>query len=148
MKTLTPWIRVVVTVAVTSAALWLRSAEPVDGQSKTLDVLAMKSMPVGHFLANLRFDGTERRVNFKVGPDSIRAVRSNDERLVGLEGKPQFIGNGVFLVSLANGRHRATQFWVFAPDGSVAIKEIPDRGENQRGVAVADDSIEPPVEVR
>ena len=31
---------------------------------------------------------------------------------------------------------------------SVAIKEIPDRGENQRGVAVADDSIEPLVQVR
>ena len=137
-----------IAMAVTSTAMWLWSAEPVDKQAKTLDVLTMKSMPAGHFLANLRFDGAERRVNFKVGPDSIRAVRSNDERLVALEGKPQFIGNGVFLVSLANGGHRATQFWVFAPDGSVAIKEIPDRGENQRGVAVEDDSIESLVQVR
>jgi len=38
-------------------------------------------------------------------------------------------------------RHRASQFWLFQKDGTAVVKEVPDRGEKQIAVPVADDSL-------
>jgi hypothetical protein len=48
-----------------------------------------------------------------------------------LSGEFELIGNGVFMARLAGGSHRATQLWVFKPDGIALVKEVPDRGEKQ-----------------
>jgi hypothetical protein len=48
------------------------------------------------------------------------------------------IANGVFLIQLRNETFAATQFWAFKPDRSAEIKELPDRGEMQKAVPVAD----------
>ena len=53
-----------------------------------------------------------------------------------------WIGNGVFMVSLQNENYRASQFWIFREGGGARIKEIPDRGEQQEAMPVADDGIE------
>ena len=113
-----------------------RSSEP--------SVLEMKSVPDGHFLATLQWDGRERRVNFEVNDNAAKCVNSDENRLKGLSGKFQAIGNGVFLIFIQNENHRASQFWVFHKDGSAAVKEIPDRGEKQLAIRVKGDSLEVP----
>ena len=70
---------------------------------------------------------------------SIAAIRC----LAGLKGKFQLIGNGVFMISLQNENHRASQFWLFRKAGGATVKEMPDRGEQQSAVPVDNDSIEP-----
>lgn len=101
-----------------------------------LDVLGLAAVPDGHYLLNLQQGGRERRVNLTVESGRARAGAASDPRLRELAGEFQWIGNGVFLISLANEHHRATQFWVFRPDGTAAVKEIPDRGERQEAVPV------------
>jgi hypothetical protein len=108
------------------------------------DVLAMKFVPDGHFLVNLQGGGSERLLNFQVQDNGAQCVNSSDPRLKGLQGKFQLIGNGVFLVTFQNPNHTGTQFWLFRNDGSAAVKEMPDRGEQQNAIPVGDDSLEPP----
>jgi hypothetical protein len=48
------------------------------------------------------------------------------------------------MTQLQGGDFRATQFRVFARDGTATIKEIPDRGEKQRAVPVAGQGLEKP----
>lgn len=100
------------------------------------NVLELTAVPDGHYLLNLQQGGRERLVNLKVESGRARAGAASDSRLRELAGEFQRIGNGVFLISLANEHHRATQFWVFRPDGTAAVKEIPDRGERQEAVPV------------
>lgn len=101
-----------------------------------LDVLGLTAVPDGHYLLNLQQGGRERLVNLTVESGRARAEAASDPRLRELAGEFQRIGNGVFLISLANEHHRTTQFWVFRPDGTAAVKEIPDRGECQEAVPV------------
>ena len=108
------------------------------------DVLEMKFVPDGHFLVNLQIAGSERLLNFHVQDNGARCVNSSDPRFKGLQGKFQLIGNGVFLIVFQNPNRTASQFWLFRTDGSAAIKEVPDRGEQQSAIPVADDSLELP----
>jgi hypothetical protein len=101
-----------------------------------LDVLGLTAVPDGHYLLNFQQGGRERLINLTVESGRARAGAASDPRLRGLAGEFQLIGNGVFLIALANEHHRATQFWVFRPDGTAAVKEIPDRGERQEAVRV------------
>ena len=107
-----------------------------------VDVLEMKSVPDGHYLVNLQQGDNERLVNLQIKGDAAKAVNSSDPNLKGLEGKFQSVGNGVFMITLRNGKHTATQFWVFRKDGSAAVKETPDRGEKQTAIPVRDESLE------
>jgi len=109
-----------------------------------VNVFEMKAVPDGNFLVNLQVAGEECRLNFKVKENQAKCVRSSVLRFQGLEGKFQLIGNGVFLVSFANREHRATQFWLFRPEGTAVVKEVPDRGEVQTAVPVQDDTLAPP----
>jgi hypothetical protein len=114
------------------------------GTPASLDVLRLEVVPPGHYLVNLQAHGPERWLNFKVADGTAVCVNATDPALRGLRGSFQGIGNGVFLVSLANENHRATQFWVFQPDGTARVKEIPDRGETQEARPVRDDSLTRP----
>jgi hypothetical protein len=103
--------------------------------------LQMKTVPDSNFLANLEVNGKQFQANFDVKDNFARCVASSDPRMKGLQGQFQLIGNGVFLISLGNDHHRASQFWVFGEGGSATIKEIPDRGERQKAAPVASDSL-------
>lgn len=102
----------------------------------------MKTVPDGHFLVLLDQAGRKSWLNLEVKSGQARAVAVSESRLEELRGEFQLIGNGVFLISLANEHHRATQFWVFHPDGSADVKEVPDRGEHQTARPVKDASLE------
>ena len=103
--------------------------------------LQMKTVPETNFLANMEVNGQQIQANFDVKDNFARCVATSDPRLKGLQGQFQLIGNGVFLISLGNDQHRASQFWVFREDNNATIKEIPDRGERQRAVPVASNSL-------
>ena len=128
-------------VGLLSQSGWWRLRAADRGQATGLDVLKMKSVPDGHFLVNLRLEGKERFANILVKDDAARCVNSDDARLRDARGEFQLIGNGVFLVFFQSDRHRASQFWLFQKDGTAVVKEVPDRGEKQIAVPVADDSL-------
>lgn len=109
--------------------------------SARLDVLALRAPPAGHYLLNLQAHSPERWLNLHVTNSVAFGVNASDTALRGLRGEFQHVGNGVFLISLANSNHRATQFWVFQPDGSARVREIPDRGEQQVARPVPDGSL-------
>jgi hypothetical protein len=117
-------------------------------RASEVKVLEMKSVPDGHFLVNLRWDGQDRSVNFKVKDNAAKCVNSNDAQLKGLQGQFQLIGNGVFLIFFQNENHRASQYWLFRNDGSAVVKEVPDRGEKQTAIPVATDSLDLPKQGR
>ncbi|PYI85228.1 MAG: hypothetical protein DME26_11525 [Verrucomicrobia bacterium] len=150
MKTIEPiLIGLAITAAVLSEMGCGRSGpgpqrEAEKATMTRVDVAAMKLVPDGHFLVNLQSAGSERLLNFQVQDNGARCVNSSDPRLKGLQGKFQPIGNGVFLIVFQNPNHTASQFWVFRNDGSAAIKEVPDRGEQQNAIPVTDDSLELP----
>lgn len=116
-----------------------RAIEPTP--ALPLDVLRLESVPKGHYLVNLQAHGPERWLNFEVKGATAVCVNASDPALRGLRGSFQSIGNGVFLVSFSNESYRGTQFWVFQPDGTARVKEIPDRGEKQEARPVRDDSL-------
>ena len=136
--------KVTMATAIMLTTAFGQKAEIKDTTRSTLNVLEMKSVPAGHYYVNFRFDGEDRHLNIKVNDGKAECVNTSDLRLKGLKGEFQLIGNGVFLVSLHNNNHRASQFWLFRPDGTAAVKEVPDRGENQLAQPVASSSIEPP----
>jgi hypothetical protein len=120
------------------------SAKPGASQA---DVLEMRSVPEGHYLVTLELralDGKAQRLNIEVKGGSAQCINSSDPRLKGLQGKFESIGNGVFMTTLRNQTHTATQFWAFRKDGSAVVKDFPDRGERQTAIPVPDDSIEAP----
>lgn len=106
-----------------------------------LDVLALRAVPEGHYLLNLQAHGPERWLNLHVTNGVASCVNASDAALKGLRGDFQLVGNGVFLIFLANQSHRASQFWIFQPDGTAQVKEITDRGEKQVARPVPDDSL-------
>jgi hypothetical protein len=102
-----------------------------------VDVTKITQFPPGNYLCNLLIHGKEQKLNFEVKGDELVCVNASEKGMIGLKGRTQLLGgNGVFQVQLRGGAFQATQFWVFNKDGSVTIKEIPDRGEKQRGVPV------------
>lgn len=110
--------------------------EPQTGRTAT-SFLEMKTVPDTNFLATLEVNRQQVQVNLSVKDNFARCVATSDPRMEGSQGQFQLIGNGVFLISLGNDQHRASQFWVFGADGGATIKEIPDRGERQKAVPVA-----------
>ncbi len=134
--------------AMTGVALSLAVSAQQVKPDKAVDVLEMKSVPDGHYLLNLETGAAERLVNIEVKNASGKCVNSSDPQLKGLEGKFEFIGNGVFTVVFRNKHYTMTQWWLFRPDGSATVKEVPDRGETQRAIPVSDESLSRPKESR
>lgn len=94
----------------------------------------MKAVPEGKYTVTLelkQLDGVPAEVTLESRNGSIHGT---DKRLGKIQGRIQPIGNGVFMVQLRGTGYVATQFWVFHPDGTAEIKEIPERGEKQTAV--------------
>ena len=145
MKTTRPFlIGMILCAATLSDACRGQTRSASDVRAPEAKVLEMKSVPDGHFLANLQGDGRDRLVNVEVKDNAAKCVNSNDALLKGMRGKFQLIGNGVFLIFFQNEHHRASQYWLFRQDGTAAVKEVPDRGEKQTAVLVKDESLEAP----
>jgi hypothetical protein len=103
-----------------------------------IEVLSLSAVPDGIYKVTLelkQLDGTPATVELAAKGGSL-ASTTETERFGRLQGRTAFIGNGVFMVQLKGNGYMATQYWVFRPDGTAAIKEIPDRGEKQSAVPV------------
>jgi hypothetical protein len=122
-----------------SLLLGLAGALPAqESKPSPLDVLSLAAVPDGTYRVTLelkQLDGTAATVELAAKEGSL-ASTTETERFGRLQGRTAFIGNGVFMVQLKGKGYMATQYWVFRPDGTAAIKEIPDRGENQSAVPV------------
>ena len=99
--------------------------------AESLDVLKMTEIPSGSYDVQLQYEGTPATVKLKIEGNRAAFVESSLSKLEGMSGKFELLGNGVFLARLSSKAGGATQIWVFKPDGTAAIKEIPDRGERQ-----------------
>lgn len=119
-------------------------SEPPKPPLPVTKVLEMKSVPDGNYRVTLQLRGRGRALNFEAKDNLARCIGSDDPKLEGLQGTFELIGNGVFLISLRNDNHRATQYWLFKEDGGATVKEIPDRGEKQSAERVAGTSIDAP----
>jgi hypothetical protein len=78
------------------------------------------------------------RVTLSIKNNRATFVKPSSSKFNGLSGEFELIGNGVFLARLASKAGGASQWWIFQPDGSARIKEIPDRGEKQTAKRTSD----------
>jgi hypothetical protein len=122
-------IYVIFWAAILFSAVPITAAESPRGES--LDVLKMKVIPEGVYDVQLQLSGRNQTVTLEIKNNQAEFGGATGSKLLGLRGEFDFIGNGVFLARLAGDNHRATQYWIFHPDGTASVKEIPDRGEKQ-----------------
>ena len=99
--------------------------------AESLDVLKMTEIPPGSYDVQLQYEGTPATVKLNINGNRATFVESSLSKLEGMSGNFELLGNGVFLAFLRSKAGGATQIWVFKPDGTATIKEIPDRGEKQ-----------------
>jgi hypothetical protein len=109
-----------------------------------LNVEQLKAVPDGNYLVTLELNGKQERLNFKVQANRAKCVNATDPSLKQIEGQFQAQGSGSFVGRFQGGSFRGSQLWIFRPDGAAAVREIPDRGEQQSAVPVKGDSIEIP----
>lgn len=96
-----------------------------------LDVLKMQEIPAGSYDVQLQDGGKDETVRLSIKNNRATFVKSSTRKFDGLAGEFELIGNGVYLARLTCRGGGASQWWIFHPDGSATIKEIPDRGEKQ-----------------
>ena len=106
-------------------------------EKQTLEVLEMREIPAGHYDVQIWHGGKNETVRVSIHNHRATFVKSSSDDLDGLSGGFEHIGNGVFLARLACKAGGKSQWWIFQPDGSAAVKEIPDRGEQQRAKPVS-----------
>jgi hypothetical protein len=119
------------------SAITLTSADA--NKTPALDVLKMSEIPSGTYDVHLQHEGKDAKVKLKVAGNRAEFVESTSSKLEGLSGNFDPIGNGVFLARLSCRNGGASQFWIFKPDGTASIKEIPDRGEKQIAKLISKD---------
>lgn len=112
------------------------AAEPA--AAARLAVLEMQEIPAGTYELQLELGGQTQTVRVAIKGTRATFVKAGTSKLEGFAGEFEFIGNGVFMARLAGRNHRATQWWLFRPDGTAVIKEIPDRGEKQTAKPVVE----------
>jgi len=101
-------------------------------EKASLDVLKMREIPAGAYDVQLEFGGESETVKLVVNGGGAVFLETSTRELDGMSGEFKFIGNGVFLARLHTTRgHRVSQWWIFNPDGTASVREIPDRGERQ-----------------
>jgi len=126
---------------------WIIGVSPLSfGQTSAAKIhpADLRSVPNGNYLVTLEVDGQVKRLNLKVEGDQAKCVNSSDPSLKDIQGQFQSRGNGSFMAFLQGAKFRGSQLWIFRKDGAAAIREVPDRGEQQSAVPVSSDSIEPP----
>lgn len=111
-----------------------------------LDVSQLRAVPDGNYLVTLELNGKQERLNVKVQGNKAKCVNSSDTSLKNMEGefRPHPQQNGIFVISFRAPTGSMTQIWIFRSDGAAAIRENPDRGEQQSAVPVTGNSIEAP----
>jgi hypothetical protein len=105
-------------------------------------------MPDGNYLLTVELNGKQERLNLKVQGGRAKCMKATDPSLANVEGQfqkpdPKFqLPANSFLARFRNGL--GSQLWIARPDGSFAVREAPDRGEQQSAVAVKGDSLDRP----
>ena len=118
---------------------------PAQVTAKKLDVAALEGVPDGNYLVTLELKGKPERLNFAIKDGRATCVNASDPALKGVRGVFQKFDQveGGFLI-----RYQTpvvgSQLWIFRPDGAAAVREAPDRGEQQSAVPVKGDSITVP----
>ena len=112
----------------------LNAAEAPGGGK--LDVLNMQQIPAGQYEVKLQVGGQEQTVKIAIKGDRAVFLSASTDDLDGLSGRFELIGNGVFMARLAGRNSRMTEWWLFHPDGTATVKEIPDRGEKQTATPI------------
>jgi hypothetical protein len=107
-------------------------------EKASLDVLKMQEIPAGSYDVQLQSEGKNETVKLSIKNNRAVFVQASSSKLEGLSGGFELIGNGVFLARLACKAGGASQWWIFHPDGSATVKEIPDRGEKQTAKRTSD----------
>lgn len=127
-------------------ALSLSVAWPTLGQlaNQAVSVTNLKSVPDGNYLLTLELEGQTQRVNLRVEDNRAKCVASSDPKLKSLQGRFEPKGDGVFVGFLQGGAFRTSQVWIFRADGAAAVREVPDRGEQQSAVPTKSSSLEIP----
>jgi len=123
-------------VTILGAVAWLTTAaQPANG------------IPDGNYLLTVEVAGKEQRLNLKVQDGKAKCVKASDPSLANVEGyfqKGQLQGAppNAFLARFRNGID--SQLWILRADGAFAVRETPDRGEQQSAVPVKGDTLEAP----
>lgn len=102
-------------------------------ETPKIDVLAIKDLPGVRYSVPLelkQLDGKAMVVELHYENGVLKSV-GDTGKLGQIQGRLMLLGNGVFMVQLKGDGYLATQWWVFQPDGTAQIKEVPDRGEKQ-----------------
>lgn len=118
-----------IVLAIAFSTLIAQPAEPANPAK--LDVTSLDEVPPGSYDVQLQYEGKAATVKINVDKNRADFVESTSSKLEGLSGTFEPIGNGVFVARLRCRNGAASQFWIFKPDGTATIKEIPDRGEKQ-----------------
>jgi len=100
-------------------------------EKQSLDVLKMQEIPAGFYDVQLQYEGKNETARLSIKENRATFAKSSSSKLEGLSGEFELIGNGVFLARLASKAGGKSQWWIFQPDGSATVREIPDRGEKQ-----------------
>jgi hypothetical protein len=106
---------------------------PVESVSKLI------SVPDGDYLVRLEVEGQKERLKFSVQSNRARCTDSSVPKLRTLQGDFENGTNGVLLLSLRGRDFARTQIWILRGDGSAAIREVPDRGEQQSAEKIVGD---------
>jgi hypothetical protein len=134
----------------TIVTLALIAAPASFAAATALDISQLKSVPEKNYLVTLELNGKQERLNVKVEGNKAKVINSSDQALKAAEGQfqPHPRQPGVFAVTFQTKQGAMTQIWIFRPDGSAAVRENPDRGEQQSAVPVTGDSIDLPAAKR
>lgn len=103
-------------------------------------------VPDGNYLLTVEVNGETQRLNLKVQGGQAKCMKATDQSLAKVEGQfqkpdPKFQAPAnSFIARFRNGL--GSQLWIGRPDGSFAVREVPDRGEQQSAVPVKGDSLE------
>ena len=113
-----------------------------DSPSAKIKPEELQIIPDGNYLLTIEHNGKPQRLNLKMQGNRATCVKAEDPSLAQVEGRFQLHHPGAFL-----GRFRGgidSQLWIFRPDGTAAVREVPDRGEQQTAVPVKGDSLNSP----
>jgi hypothetical protein len=104
-----------------------------------LNFLQLREVPPGVYEVTLQYEGQGEKVKVRLSikNNQVTLVESSSKKFDGLVGRFMLIGKGVFRAQLRFRAGTASQYWIFHPDGSATVKEIPDRGEKQTARRVA-----------
>jgi hypothetical protein len=123
----------------------VQSAEKALSPAKViLDVTELKAVPDGNYLVTLEYQDKPVRLNLRIQGNKAKCVNSSNPMFKDVEGGFQLHQNGSFVGRFQGRTFRGSQLWIFRADGAAAVREIPDRGEQQSAVPVTGSSIEVP----